>query len=239
MTRAGAAPGRSTRSATDGSGDPLTLRRVVRDLLLVGVLAVAGAALLAGYAVFRIEQQGSWDEARPAGAIVVLGAAQYNGRPSAVFAARIDHAVALWRAGIAPLLVMTGGKLPGDLTTEAAVARAYAMERGVPEASILVEDRGRSTLESLEAVAVILRHQGIADAVFVSDRTHMLRVLRMARDEGVVAFGSPTRTGPAEGDLVATIQATLHELGGLVSYFLVETATAPDRGAPAAGPNAP
>ena len=77
---------------------------------------------------------------------MVLGAAQFDGRPSAVFAARLDHAVALYLAGLAPYLVVTGGKLEGDRTTEAAVARAYALERGVPADHILVEDAGRSTL---------------------------------------------------------------------------------------------
>src|SRR5438034_4897107 len=173
-----------------------------------------------GYAAVRIDQQGQRDEQRRAGAIVVLGAAQYDGRPSAVFAARLDHAVALFEAGMAPYLVVTGGKLEGDRTTEAAVARAYALQHGVPAASILTEDAGRTTLESLRSVADILRGHAISDAVFVSDRTHMLRVLRIARDEGIVAYGSPTRTSPADADPQLRLSATLHELGALGLYFL-------------------
>ncbi len=184
-------------------------------------MAGGGAALVVGYTVFRIDQQGSRDEQRPAGAIVVLGAAQYDGRPSGVFAARLDHAVELYLAGFAPYLVVTGGKLQGDRTTEAAVARAYALERGVPADHILMEDAGRSTLESLRSVAGILRERSIGNALFVSDRTHMLRVLRIARDEGIVAFGSPTRTSPADSDSGLRMSATLHELGALGLYFLV------------------
>jgi uncharacterized SAM-binding protein YcdF (DUF218 family) len=151
---------------------------------------------------------------------VVLGAAQYDGRPSAVFAARLDHAVQLYLGGIAPYLVVTGGKLEGDRTTEAAVARAYALERGVPADHILMEDHGRSTLESLRAVAAILRQHSIPDAVFVSDRTHMLRVLRMAHDQGIVGYGSPTTTSPSDSNSNSRLAATLHELGALGLYFL-------------------
>ncbi len=149
------------------------------DLIRLGLAATVGAILLAGYATYRIWEQGARDEQRPAGAIVALGAAQYNGAPSPVFAARLDHAVSLYLAGLAPYLVVTGGKADGDRWTEAAVARVYALERGVPDGAILVEDRGRTTLESLEAVAEVLRAQGIRDAIFVSDRTHMLRVIRI------------------------------------------------------------
>lgn len=160
----------------------------------------------------------------------MLGAAQYDGRPSGVFAARLDHAVQLYLSGVAPYLVVTGGKLPGDRTTEAAVARAYALERGVPVDHILMEDVGRSTLESLEGVAAVLRDHGIHDAVFVSDRTHMLRVLLMARDQGITAWGSPTTSSPSDADPARKAQATLHELGGLAVYFLTGSASAGDFG---------
>ena len=194
------------------------------------MIAGAGAVMIVGYAAFRLDQQGERDDQRSAGAIVVLGAAQYDGRPSAVFAARLDHAVDLYLAGIAPYLVVTGGKLEGDRTTEAAVARAYALERGVPADRILMEDLGRSTLESLRGVAEVLRESGIRNAVFVSDRTHMLRVLLMARDQGIEAWGSPTRTSPSDADPTRRARATLHELGGLGLYFLTRSAAAGDFG---------
>jgi uncharacterized SAM-binding protein YcdF (DUF218 family) len=100
------------------------------------------------------------------------------------------------------------------------VARTYALARGVPPDAILSEDRGRSTLESLTSVAEILRTHDITDAVFVSDRTHMLRVLRVARDQGIVAYGSPTRTSPSDRDPNRRVRATIHELGALGAYFL-------------------
>ena len=195
-------------------------RSVARDLGLVVVLGGIGLVVVAGYTTYRIWAQGQVDEQRPAAAIVVMGAAQYDGRPSPIFAARLDHAVSLYLAGIAPVLVVTGGKAEGDRTTEAASARAYAIARGVPADAILVEDQSRTTQESIRSVSGMLRKHGLADAVFVSDRPHMLRVLRMARDEGITAWGSPTSTSPIENDTVARMDATIHELGALAGYFL-------------------
>lgn len=189
-------------------------------LIRLAAATVLGGALVAGLVTFRIWQQGSRDERRTADAIVVLGAAQYDGRPSPVFEARLAHAVDLYQAGIAPVLIVTGGKAQGDRTTEAAAARAYAIGRGVPESAILSEDTGRTTLESLRAVAVLLRHEGLETAVFVSDRTHMLRVLRIATDEGIEAWGSPTTTSPIDLDPSRQVRATVRELGALTLYFL-------------------
>jgi uncharacterized SAM-binding protein YcdF (DUF218 family) len=192
------------------------LRTVLQ--LLVGVLL--GSVALMAYMALQITAQGERDERRPADAIVVLGAAQFNGRPSDVFEARLEHAVALWKDGVAPYLVMTGGKLPDDRTTEAATARAWAIAQGVPREAILSEDQGRTTLESLEGVRRIFRAEGLRSAVFVSDETHMLRVLRIASDLGIDAWGSPTRTSPADLDEGRRRRAMLHELAGLAVYYV-------------------
>lgn len=187
--------------------------------LLVAGVAI-GSAVLIGYMALEITARGSRDEQRPADAIVVLGAAQFNGTPGGVFEARLRHAVDLYRAGVAPYLVVTGGKLPGDRTTEAATARRWAIARGVPADAILGENEGRSTLESLEAVQVIFRERGFTSAVFVSDRTHMLRVLRMATDLGIVGWGSPTETSPTDLEISRRTQAMIHEIGGLLAYYV-------------------
>ena len=169
---------------------------MVRDVVVVVVVGCLAIGAVASYATFRIWMQGQRDDQRPADAIVVMGAAQYNGRPSPVFAARLDHAVELFHAGVAQRLIVTGGKADGDRTTEAATARAYAIAHGVPADAILGEDASRTTLESIRAVGDVLRKHDLKDAVFVSDRPHMLRVLRMAADEGITAWGSPTRDQP-------------------------------------------
>jgi uncharacterized SAM-binding protein YcdF (DUF218 family) len=198
---------------------------VRRDLIRLAGAACLGLVLVGGYATYRIWDQGQRDEERPADAIVVMGAAQYNGRPSRVFAARLDHAVTLYFAGVAPRLIVTGGKAEGDRTTEAAAGRAFAIALGVPADDILVEDQSRTTLESIRAVSSVLAANDARSAIFVSDRPHMLRVLRMAADEGIVAWGSPTRTSPIEGDLAGQVDATVHELGALAYYFLTGAST--------------
>ena len=191
-----------------------------RDLIRLAAAASLGLILTGTYATYRIWSQGQRDEERPAGAIVVMGAAQYNGRPSGVFAARLDHAVQLYFAGVAPQIIVTGGKAEGDWTTEAAAGRVFAIELGVPPEAIMIEDQSRTTLESIRAVKAVLRDNGAESAIFVSDRPHMLRVLRMAADEGIVGWGSPTRTSPIENDLSRQVDATVHELGALAYYFL-------------------
>ena len=191
--------------------------RTLARLLLVGL--IAGVAL-AGYTAYRIWDQGNRDERPAADAIVVMGAAQYDGRPSPLFAARLDHAIELFHTGVAPWLVVTGGKREGDRTTEAATARAYAIRHDVPEEAILVEDQSRTTLQSIRFVAALMADRELETAVFVSDPSHMLRVLRMASDEGITGYGSPTRTSPLERDVARRADAIVHELGALAIYFV-------------------
>lgn len=195
-------------------------RSPLRDLGRLAAFGSLAIIVAGGAATARIWQQGEQDERRPADAIVVLGAAQYDGTPSPVFAARLEHAVALWHQGIATSFVVTGGNLPGDRTTEAAVAREYAMARGVPASAIFGEDEAHNTLASLRSVAAMMRERGLRSAVFVSDPTHMLRVLRLASDLGIEAWGSPTRTSPVQADPWEVLRATVHELGALGVYFV-------------------
>ena len=162
------------------------------------VLGAAGLLLLGLWALTMVEVviTGRRDEARPATAIVVLGAAQYVGRPSPVLRARLDHAIALWRAGLAPRMIFTGGRGDGDTTSEAAVSRRYALRRGVPDSAIVMENTGRTTRESLQGVAAIMNGQRQRDVILVSDPFHMLRLSILARRLGLNPLTSPTRTSP-------------------------------------------
>ena len=196
-------------------------RSLIGDLGRLASAALALAVLLIAYGTFRIWQQGERDQRSvPVDAVVVLGAAQYDGNPSPVFRARLDHAVELILNGSAPWLVVTGGRQAGDRFSEAEVARAYAVARGVAPERILAESTGHDTRVSLANVADLLARHGLRRALFVSDRTHMLRILVMARDLGLAGFGSPTRTSPADRDAAARLDATLHELAALGEYFL-------------------
>jgi uncharacterized SAM-binding protein YcdF (DUF218 family) len=162
--------------------------------LLGGLLiAVLGAWMASAIAVII---WGARDGARTSDAIVVLGAAQYVGRPSPVLRARLDHALDLWQRGLAPRLIFTGGMGVGDTTSEAAVSRIYALRHGVPDTAILLENEGRTTRESLAAVSTIMRARQMQTAILVSDPFHMLRLRILSTQYGVNAFTSPTKTSP-------------------------------------------
>jgi len=136
------------------------------------------------------------DTARHASAIVVLGAAQYVGRPSPVLRARLDHAIDLWRRGLAPRIIFTGGFGDRDTTSEAAVGQRYAIEHGVPPSAIMIENAGRSTSESLQQVATLMEGEPTREVILVSDPFHMLRLSILARRFGLTPYTSPTRTSP-------------------------------------------
>ncbi len=139
------------------------------------------------------------DGARPSQAIIVLGAAQYNGRPSPVLAARLDHAIDLYRRHIAPVVVVTGGRQPGDRFTEASASAAYLHQHAVPDSAILREVTGRSSWESLEAAARFLKERHMPNVVLVSDPYHSERIEAIAEEVGLHAVTSPTRTSPIRG----------------------------------------
>jgi uncharacterized SAM-binding protein YcdF (DUF218 family) len=167
--------------------------RAFRAAVVLALLAAAGWALC----VTAIHLWGRRDEARRVDAIVVLGAAHYDGRPSPVLRARLDHAIRLHRDSLAPTLIVTGGQAPGDTVSEAVAARRYAIRAGVAESAILVErGTGRTTLESVEAVARLMRAHDMRTAVLVSDPFHMLRLKLLARAAGFRGYTSPTRTSP-------------------------------------------
>lgn len=164
----------------------------------VAALAVLVLAWVAS--MVAVDQAGQADHAQRADAIVVLGAAQYVGRPSPVLRARVDHAVALWKRGLAPTLILTGGTGAGDTVSEAAVARKYAMSKGVPDRAIVLEINGRTTSESVRAVARIMEDREQHSVILVSDPFHMLRLSILARRHGLEPYTSPTRTSPIDSN---------------------------------------
>ena len=158
----------------------------------------------------------SRDRAVRSDAIIVMGAAQYRGRPSPVLRARLDHAVGLYAQGFAPRLVLTGGIAEGDTASEASVSRAYALRAGVPDSAILLENDGRTTGQSVRAVADLLRARGMDKVVMVSDPFHVFRASIVARRSGLAAVTSPTTTDGVWKRIVRQ-----------PSYFLAETVKAP------------
>lgn len=173
-------------------GRKRVLIRIVVIVALFCLLYELGTAI-------DVWKQGRQDQARAADAIVVLGAAQFDGTPSAVLRSRLDHAYDLWDEGLAPIIVVTGGKIPGDSTTEASAGADYLIARGVPDAQILREVQGRSTFEELSAVRLILTERSLRSAILVSDRFHAARTRDIASDLGLDAFTSPAPKSPIGG----------------------------------------
>ena len=167
------------------------LLRVARRLVAVAVVAVL---LVVGGTAASIWWTARQDDRPTSDAIVVLGASQFDGRPSSVFKARLQHARALFEDGVAPRVVTVGGSRPGDRTTEAEAGAAFLEERGV---DVVAVPEGRNTLESMEAVEALMTEQGWRTAVVVTDPWHSLRSRTMARDQGIDAQTSPTRAGPS------------------------------------------
>jgi uncharacterized SAM-binding protein YcdF (DUF218 family) len=167
-------------------------RRTVAFVLGVLVLYYAVNVAL-------VWRAGRTDEAAPVDAIVVLGAAQYDGRPSPQLAARLDHVVTLWDRGLAGYVLVTGGNQPGDRFTEASASRAYLVARGVPDASILAEDTSRNTYDSLAAAADLLAARGIERVLLVTDPFHAARVELIAGEVGLDARSSPTPSSVVGG----------------------------------------
>ncbi len=166
------------------------LRRLI-SLLLVAVLLVVGFTAFRIWTVARADQRGKVD------AIVVLGASQFDGRPSEVFQARLDHAASLFRAGVAPRVVTLGGSQPSDRYTEAAAGQLYLAKHGVAAGQVIVIGTGTDTLQSITALAAAMKQHRWRTAVLVTDPWHEARSRRMASDKGITATTSPARTGPA------------------------------------------
>jgi uncharacterized SAM-binding protein YcdF (DUF218 family) len=150
-------------------------------------------------AFITVNAASSNDDRRPAQAIVVLGAAQYNGRPSPVLKARLDHAFRLFEAKVAPLIIVTGGRQAGDRTTEAAAGAEYLIGRGVPDAKIRREVQGKDSYESLAAARRFLSREGVSEVVIVTDGYHAARATETAREVGLSAHSSPVpKTAPLD-----------------------------------------
>ena len=164
------------------------------------------------------------DERPQADAIVVLGAAQYDGRPSAIYQARLEHAVDLWSDGVAPLLVFTGGKEPGDRFTEGGSGARWALARGVPSAAVVTEEQSRTTYQNLAGAKRALERRdpdgGRRRIVIVSDPFHMFRAVRQAADLGMDAYPSPTRTSPLSASRLKLTELVLREDLAIAGYLL-------------------
>jgi uncharacterized SAM-binding protein YcdF (DUF218 family) len=156
-------------------------------------MAMTVLILYIAYLSVRIEQQSVRDEAQPADVILVLGAAEYRGRPSPVLRARLDHALELYQRKLAPHILTTGGAGGDPVFTEGGVGRSYLIGHGVPSEAIIVETEAESTLESAAMANEIMRRMGLHSVIVVSDGYHIFRVKRMLEARGLTVYGSPRK----------------------------------------------
>lgn len=167
--------------------------RAGRTHQLIWVAALAAACVLGWFALTcaHILRQARRDEARPAAAIVVFGAAEYSGRPSPIYRARLDHAYQLFREGMAPVVITTGGAGRDPTYTEGGVGRDYLRSLGVPDRDLIAETQSSNTAQSAQRVAVIMKTNGLRDCVAVSDAYHVFRVKQMLQGAGVTVYAAP------------------------------------------------
>ncbi|WP_204450973.1 YdcF family protein [Actinokineospora baliensis] len=187
------------------------LRRLLVGFVLMGFLVVGGTA-------FRVWQVARVDDRDRADVVVVLGAAQYAGKPSKVLEARLRQAKSLYEQGVAEYIVTGGGRRAGDRFTEAEAGRRWLVDRGVPEDRVITVGEGNDTLGTLKAVAVEVKDRGWETAVIVSDPWHSLRARTMAEDAGLDAWTSPTHSGPIVQTRETQARYILRETAALLYY---------------------
>ena len=179
-------------------------------------MAAVVALVLAATALV-VARQGDVDEARRADAIVVFGAAEYSGRPSPVYRARLDHAFDLFERGLAPLIITTGGAGADPTYNEGAVGRDYLSRRGVPDSNLIAETQSADTAESTQRVSAILHRNGLHTVVAVSDAYHIFRIKRLMRRYGIEAYGSP-RPGSVPRTTWARLTTALREAASYIFW---------------------
>jgi uncharacterized SAM-binding protein YcdF (DUF218 family) len=173
-----------------------SLIRVAAGLLLLSIIGL-GVKLFS--VATAIRRQSDVEEARPVDVILVLGAAEYRGRPSPILEARLNHALFLYRQGLAPRIITTGGKGGDPMFTEGEVGRAYLSRHGIPSEAIIVESEGETTVHSTAAAAEIMRRMDMHSCIVVSDGYHIYRVKRMLQFQGIDVYGSPRPAEPRHG----------------------------------------
>ena len=191
-------------------------RRIVASLLLIALLVV-------GVTAFRVWWVARQDHHPHSDAIVVLGASQFDGRPSSIFRARLDHAKTLFDDGVAPVVVTVGGNRQGDRFTEAAAGATYLRSTGVPREALAEVAEGSDTLTSLRAVARLARERGWGDVLLVTDPWHSFRARSMAGELGMDARTSPTRTGPVVQGRGRELRYILRETAAYLHYKVFRT----------------
>jgi uncharacterized SAM-binding protein YcdF (DUF218 family) len=218
----------STAVRSTASAAPATARKFRRGLwaelwrwaVIVVLTTILAGVLLVGSLVVAIYMQARSDESGQVDAIVVLGSAQYNGRPSPVLKARLDRALQAYEDGLAPYIVVTGGKAEGDVYTEAEAGFNYLLDQGVPDTAVLFETHGQNTWESMQGVAVVLEREGLTRVLLVSDGFHLFRAKLMANELGLSSTAVASSESPIRKNSFDEFFYVLREAAATI-FFVV------------------
>lgn len=197
-------------------------RRILKWIMLTAVLVLVAIGLYWAYLYQQVRYQASHDEAHVADAIVVLGAAQYNGRPSKVFKARLDHALSLYQSGYAKAIITTGSYGPDPNYSEAQVGTEYLTQHGVDAADIITEQASVTTHDSIRAASLQAHSKGWKSVLVVSDGFHLYRLKNMFADEGILAYTSPAPDSPIELSASQRFWYSLREVFLFSAYRLID-----------------
>ena len=192
--------------------------RVVKWGTLLGIIVLITISLYFSYLYRQIRDSAVRDEAQPADAIVVLGAAQYNGRPSPVLKAHLDHAYDLYKQGLAHSIITTGSYGPDPNFSEAQVSTKYLVQRGVNVTDIVTEQGSGTTYDSIQAASGLLKAKGWKSTLVVSDGFHLYRVKQMFGDKGIIAYASPAPNSPIEVEASQRFWHSLREVVLFAAY---------------------
>ncbi len=205
---------------------PGTARRtIIRLVSMLLILLILGLAYF-GFNYVQVTGAAGTDETRQADAIIVLGAAQYNGSPSNVLQERLDHAFALYSEGVAPLIITTGASAEGDLTTEGLVGYEHLLAHGVPAEDIELIPEGTNSWEQLSAAAAVIQDYQADEVLLVSDRYHNYRLLDIADELGIDAYVSPSAIEPGMSDFLRETAAV--SIGRITGYRRLSAFTTND-----------
>lgn len=197
-------------------------RRILKWTTLLALLVLVSIGLYWIYLYKEVRYLAAHDDPHTADAIVVLGAAQYNGRPSRVLKARLDHALHLYKRGYAKSIITTGSYGPDPNYSEAHVATEYLTGKGVPEADIITEQASVTTHDSIRAASLLVKSKAWTTVLVVSDGFHLFRVKRMFEDEGIIAYTSPAPASPIEASASQRSWYTLREVFLFSAYRLID-----------------
>jgi uncharacterized SAM-binding protein YcdF (DUF218 family) len=215
-------PGSTATVTTEAAPDTKTIERRGwrRWFVIAGGVVVIGICLVPILVFAAVYKQSRTNEAQPVDAIVVLGAAQFNGVPSQVFQARLDTAFELYQQGYAPTIVVTGGRILGDQYTEAEAGKMYLVDRGVPADAILMENVSHNTAASFEGVRSILRPRGVESLLVVSDGFHLYRSKMLAEDAGFEAYGYAAENSPIGNGSGTELRYMIRETFAVLAWKL-------------------